>query len=301
VNVKYFICGTPKDKEGVKFSFIGSSIYSKHPVMNVIEGKSDLVKNGPSSLVRNFNGVNYSVMVEYRPINPSDSEINRNAYIAVGALIDNGAELSDCYSCVETISLIHAKLTEIRDEKNRFPINFDFSKFSIPIDGRDIMRDLYIADCLCQASNAKDVYIKTDLLDGVFDKKFLEKIDKFPSYVKAKNPRISGGNKLPRSETTPGVEGPGPSQGGVSYPPKGGRKKVNPIQKPKRTSNSKLVIILVILTIFASLLIGFGLKMLFFKNANSNATEDITLPGSLKEDTSTSDYQKELEETDKRR
>lgn len=125
-----FVCGTPHNKKGFELTVLEGSRLPDGISQYIDIYDSDKMKEGGTYVIQTINILkqNYTLIVKYVSINPSDQRTSRGAYIATGILVKSPIALSSSIVFLSQITNLHTSLQMMRDERNAFNISFDISK-----------------------------------------------------------------------------------------------------------------------------------------------------------------------------
>lgn len=124
-----FVCGTPHNKKGFELSELDGNNIPSNMFKYIDIYDPDKMKSGNTSVIQKVKISNneYTLLVSYEGINPSDQKTSRGAYIAVGILAEAPISLTDSIKYFCEITTLHTYLKIMRDERNAFNTQFDIS------------------------------------------------------------------------------------------------------------------------------------------------------------------------------
>lgn len=166
-NTMFFIAGTPSNSRGFEMSILEQPKLTSQEVRawaGHVDSFISRSENDYKVVVKKvkFESTKYTLLTDYRAIEPSNKQINRGAYIAVGVIFNFRKSLAECLRAIELISEIHAYLFALRNGENAFDTSFSISEVTY----RDMHKNranFDIAESLYQQCN--DIKAKTTNFD----------------------------------------------------------------------------------------------------------------------------------------
>jgi len=156
-NFSIFICGTPSNKNGFEYQLLQGSSLPGIPSRYLDLYDPSQMNKGKTYILKRelIDKELYTILTEYRGINPNDDNTNRGAYIAVGIITKEAINYNDAMLFFDVISEIHGNLFAYRDKNNAFDTRFTLDNYKIKNMELD-MNISYLTDTLSKLSLKKD-------------------------------------------------------------------------------------------------------------------------------------------------